>query len=218
MIATLLIVATLQGSSVTEPNTKVAFPVEIQTPAGVQALAGAGVRTRTMLKVKVYAFGLYVDPAGARATLSAWRGKSAADLARDKAFYDELLKGSFPMTMRLVMTRDVGGEQMAEAFDGALAPRVAQAATREMPGGADALARFRGFFTDKLTSGTELLFTWAPGNRLMASIGGRPVGDIENAALCWALFDVYLGPNPISPDGKKTVIARLPEVVAVGTP
>jgi len=219
MNATLLLVAAaaLQGPAVTEPNTKVAFPVELQTPAGVQALAGTGVRTRTMLKVKVYAFGLYVDP-GARTALSAWHGKTAADLARDKALYDELLKGSFPMTMRLVMTRNVGGEQMAEAFDGALAPRVAQAATRGMAGGAEALVRFRGFFTDKLASGTELLFTWAPGDRLMASIGGRPVGEIENAALCWALFDVYLGSDPISPEGKKTVIARLPEVLQGGMP
>src|SRR5688572_21188123 len=142
MITTLLLLAAVQGSTVTEPNTKVPFPVELQTPAGVQALAGTGVRTRTMLQVKVYAFGLYVDPAGARTGLAAWRGKSANDLNHDETLYRELLRGTFPMTMRLVMTRDVGGSQMAEAFDGALAPRVAQAATRGMPGGAEALATF----------------------------------------------------------------------------
>ncbi|MGH9782550.1 MAG: chalcone isomerase family protein, partial [Terriglobia bacterium] len=60
---------------------------------------------------------------------------------------------------------------------------------------------------------TELLFTWAPGDKLVASIGGRQVGEIENAALCWALFDVYLGDKPISSDGKRTVIARLPEIL-----
>ncbi|HXM39037.1 MAG TPA: chalcone isomerase family protein [Gemmatimonadales bacterium] len=213
MIATLLLVAAFQSPAVTEPNTKVSFPIEIETAAGMHALAGTGVRTRTFLQVKVYAFGLYVDPASARTALSAWRGKSANDLAHDQSFYDTLLKGSFPMTMRLVMTRNVGGAQMAEAFDGALAPRVAQAATRGMAGGAEALTTFRSFFTDKLSSGTELLFTWAPGNKLVASIGGRRVGEIENAALCWALFDVYLGSNPISSEGKKTVIARLPELI-----
>jgi hypothetical protein len=213
MIATLLLVAALQAPAVTEPNTKVSFPLELETAAGMESLAGTGVRTRTMLQVKVYAFGLYVDQAGARTALSAWRGKSANELAHDQAFYDALLKGNFPMTMRLVMTRNVGGGQMAEAFDGALAPRVAQAATRGMPDGAEALAKFRGFFTDKLSKGTELLFTWAPGNKLVASIGGRRVGEIENAALCWALFDVYLGSSPISPEGKRTVIARLPELI-----
>jgi len=214
MIASLLLAVALQGSEVTEPNTNVKFPTELQTPAGAQVLTGTGVRTRTMLKVKVYAFGLYVDSAGARAALSAWRGKSAADLARDQSLYGELLKGAFPMTLRLVMTRNVDGAQMAEAFDGALGPRVAQAAERGMPGGVEALARFRALFTDKLASGTELLFSWAPGNILRASIGGRQVGEIDNAALCWALFDVYLGDKPISSDGKKTVIARLPEILS----
>lgn len=213
MNATLLLVAALQGSEVTEPNTNMKFPTERPAPTGVQLLAGTGVRTRTMLHVKVYAFGLYVDSAGSRAALGAWRGKSATDLARDASLYGELLKGAFPMTLRLVMTRNVGGEQMAEAFDGALGPRVAQAAERGMPGGVEALAQFRGFFTADLASGTELLFSWASGNKLGVSIGGRQVGEIENAALCWALFDVYLGDKPISPDGKKTVIARLPEIL-----
>jgi len=203
----------LQGSKVTEPNTQVTFPTALQTAGGVQLLTGTGVRTRTMLHVKVYAFGLYVDSAGAHTALGAWRGKNAADLARDAALYGELLKGAFPMTLRLVMTRNVGGEQMAEAFDGALGPRVAQAAQRGMPGGAEALAQFRGFFTAELATGTELLFSWAPGNTLRVSIGGRQVGEIANAALCWALFDVYLGDKPIAPDGKKTVIARLPEIL-----
>jgi len=213
MIAPLLLIAALQSSEVTEPNTQVKFATELQTPTGVQLLAGTGVRTRTMLKVKVYAFGLYVDGAGARAALAAWRGKSAAELARDQSLYAELLKGAFPMTLRLVMTRDVGGDQMAEAFNEALGPRVARAAERGMAGGAEALARFRGFFTNELAKGTELLFSWA-GNTLRTSIGGQPAGEIENAALCWALFDVYLGAKPISPDGKKTVIARLPQTLA----
>lgn len=213
MLATLLLVTALQGSEVIEPNTQVKFAAERRTSAGVQLLAGTGVRTRTMLHVKVYAFGLYVDSAAAAPGLGAWRGKSASDLARDESLYEELLKGAFPMTLRLVMTRNVGGAQMAEAFDGALGPRVAQAAERGKLGGADALARFRGFFTDELASGTELLFSWGRGDTLGVSIGGRAVGEIENAALCWALFDVYLGQKPISSDGKKTIIARLPDIL-----
>ena len=214
MIASLLMVAAvaLQSSEVTEPNTQVKFPVELQAAAGSQALAGTGVRTRTMLKVKVYAFGLYVDAAGARMALAAWRGKSAADLGRDQALYNALLKGGFPMTLRLVMTRDVGADQMSEAFNEALGPRVAQAEQRGMTGGAEALTRFRGFFTDRLTKGTELVFA-REGNTLKVSIGGKDAGEIDNGALAWALFDVYLGDKPISPDGKKTVVARLPEIL-----
>jgi len=214
MIAPLLLMATmaLQAAEVTEPNTHVKFPTELQAGAGAQALTGTGVRTRTMLKVKVYAFGLYVDAAGARSSLGNWRGKSPADLARDQALYDELLKGSFPMTLRLVMTRDVGAERMSEAFNEALAPRVAQAEQRGMMGGGAALAKFRGFFSSELKDGTELIFARS-GNTLKVSIGGQEAGEIDNGALAWALFDVYLGKKPISDDGKKTVVARLPEVL-----
>ena len=213
MLTTMLLAIALHGNEVIEPASNVDFPAELRTPAGVQLLAGTGVRTRTVFKVKVYTFGLYVDGDRARTTLAAWRGKSAADLGSDASLYDALLKGSFPMTMRLVMARDVGAQQMAEAFDEALAPRVAQGAQRDMPGGAEALARFRALFTSQLRNGTELLFTWAPGDKLLVSIGGRQLGEIENRALCWALFDVYLGPKPISPEGKKTVVGKLAEVI-----
>jgi hypothetical protein len=213
MIATVLLAVVLHGVEDVVPNMRVEFPTELQTPAGVQVLTGTGVRTRSVFKVKVYTFGLYVGRDAAREALAPWRWKSSAELASDRSLYDELLKGAFPMTMRLVMARDVGARQMAEAFEGALAPRVSLAASRDMPGGAEALAQFRALFTAELNNGTELLFTWARGDKLVVSIGGRQLGEIENRALCWALFDVYLGAKPISPEGKKTVVARLAEVI-----
>ena len=214
MITTLLLSVVLHSPDVVERNSRVEFPAELRTPVGVQVLAGTGVRTRTVIvKVKVYTFGLYVDAERARVALEPWRGKTAVELANDATLYQKLLDGSFPMTMRLEMSRDVGAKQMAEAFDEALAPRVAQAAERGMPDGAEALGRFRALFTSDLRNGTELLFTWAPGDRLVVSMGGRQVGTIENRALAWALFDVYLGPKPISGEGRRTVVARLPEVI-----
>jgi hypothetical protein len=213
MLTTMLLTAALSATEIAAPNLGADFPTEIRTPVGVQSLAGTGVRTRTVFKVKVYTFGLYVDADGARKALAAWRGKSAADLSADPTVYDELLKGGFPMTLRLVMSRDVTAGQMTEAFEDALTPRVAQAAQRSMPGGAEALGQFRGFFTTPLTRGTELLFTWSPEDKLLVSIGGRQVGVIDNRAFAWALFDVYLGTKPISTEGKRSVVARLPEVL-----
>jgi chalcone isomerase-like protein len=169
-----------------------------------QVLTGTGIRTRTIARVKVYAFGLYVDPAGARSALGAWRGASASDLRRDQKVYDELLKGSFPMTLRLVMTRDVGADQMASAFEDALAPR--------LTGNSEALAKFRALFTSDLKNGTELLFA-RNGSTLKVTIGGQVAGEIDNAVLGWALFDVYLGKKPISKEGKETVLDRLPGIL-----
>jgi len=209
--------APLAAQTVTEPSSGVAFPVTLAAPGGGDhALMGTGIRTKTFLKVKVYAFGLYVDPAGAGGALASYAGKDVKALEKDASFYDALLTLQFPMTLRLVMTRDVGGEDMAEAFDGALRPRVIQAAAeKNMPGGEAALATFRGFFTvGEMTKDSELLFTCGPDGTLASSVKGAANPPLSSPALCWALFDVYLGAKPISPDGKKGVIAGFPDLLA----
>jgi hypothetical protein len=209
--------APLAAQTVTEPSSGVAFPVTLAAPGGGDhALTGTGIRTKTFLKVKVYAFGIYVDPAGAASALASYAGKDAKALEKDASFYGALLKLQFPMTLRLVMTRDVGGEDMAEAFDGALRPRVIQAAAeKNMPGGEAALETFRGWFNvGEMTKDSELLFTCSPDGTLSSSVKGAANPPLSSAALCWALFDVYLGPKPISGDGKKGVIANFPDLLA----
>ncbi len=203
------------AQTVTEPSSGVAFPVELSVAGGGrQVLAGTGLRTRTMLNVKIYAFGLYVDAAGARAALSAYAGRGAAELERDNAFYDAVLRLGFPMTMRLSMIRNITGEQMSEAFEDALRPRVTAAAGRGMAGGEAALNTFRGFFSlDRLTEGVELLFTCTGDGTLHTSVAGEAKPAIQSRALCWALFDVYLGRNPISASGKRSAIARMPAIL-----
>jgi len=207
----------LTAQTVTEPNSGVTFPVKLVAPSGLEhALTGTGIRTKTFLKVKVYAFGLYVDPAAATSALAGFAGKDAKALEKDKTFYETLLQMQFPMTLRLVMTRDVGGEDMAEAFDGALRPRVIQAAAeKNLPGGEAALETFRGFFSvGEMTKDSELLFTCTPDGTLSSSVKGTANPPLTSPALCWALFDVYLGDKPISGDGKKSVVASFPDLLA----
>ena len=207
--------APLAAQSYTDPATGVAFPTSLTLPGGgsPQTLTGTGVRTRTVLKVKVYAFGLYVDAAGAHAALAAWSGKPAEQLQADETFYGKIIERGFATTMRLVMTRNVDGETMAEAFNEALGPRVQAAAGRGMTGGEAALQTFRGYFGETVAKGTELVFACTPDGKFSTSIGGAVKPDIQSPALCWALFDVYLGATPISPDGKKSVIASFPAIL-----
>ena len=210
-------VAPLAAQTVTEPSSGVPFPLKIAAPGGGdEVLMGTGIRTKTFLKVKVYAFGLYVDSAAAAGALASYAGKDAKALEKDNSFYQALLGMKFPMTLRLVMTRDVGGEDMAEAFDGALRPRVIQAAAeKNMPGGEAALETFRGYFSvGEMTKDSELLFTCTPDGTLSSSVKGTAAAPIASAALCWALFDVYLGSKPISGDGKKSIVANFPALLA----
>jgi hypothetical protein len=211
-----------EGGAIAEPSSGVMFPFALTAPGTgtTHQLMGTGIRTKTFLQVKVYAFGLYVDPDGARGALGAWAGKTARDLERDPTFYDALLRREFGQTLRLVMTRDVGGDDMAEAFDGALRPRVQRAAAEmSMPEGETALDTFRGYFSvEEMTKTSELLFYCSPQGTLIASVKGQLQPAIESPALCWALFDVYLGAKPISGDGKKKVIAGFPGLLNEGAP
>lgn len=203
--------------TVIEKSSKRAYPVHLMAgPTGqTHTLTGIGVRTKTFLNVKVYAVGLYVDAAAAREALEDWAAKSPKELEKDKSLYARLLDMDIGMTLRLVMTRNVGGETMANAFDEALAPRVEKAAAEmNMPGGMEALAKFRSYFgLDKVTDGSILQFSCVDGT-LYSNIKGEEAEPIESPALCWALFDVYLGEKPISKGAKKKMGRGFAEILA----
>jgi hypothetical protein len=207
-----------EQSVVHERSSGVAFPVELTVPGTemTHVITGTGIRTKTFLKVKVYAFGLYVDPAGARTALVDYAGTEGKELEKNDEFFDTVLEQDFGMTLRLVMTRDVGGEDMAEAFDGALRPRVQRAAAEmDMPGGEAALDEFRGFFNvEEMTKESDIVFSCTPDGMLRTSVKGEVQAEITSEALCWALFDVYLGEDPISGGGKKNIGKAFADVLS----
>ncbi len=194
-----------------EPESGTPFPVAL-TPPGTTTphrLVGTGIRQRTIFRVNVYAFGLYVDPAGARAALAAFAGRRASVLRRDEKFHRRLLDFDFGMTLRLVMTRTVEGADVADAFDDALRPRMARAGRRSADGaGKNApLARLRSYLdVDEVERGTEIVFSCDPEGRLTTSVGRAQRPPIESRTLCRALLDVYLGQDPIERGGKRNII------------
>ena len=196
------------------------FPVSLTPPGGTTPhwITGTAIRQRTIFRVTIYAFGLYVDPDAARTSLSQFAGASASTLERDEAFYRRLLDLDVAMTLRLVMTRTVDGNDVAEAFDDALRPRMALVVTEtNRAGELAALERFREYFdVDEVTTGTEIVFSCGPAGRLTTSVRGGERRPIDSRALCRALFDVYLGEDPVSDDGKRSVIAGFPGLLASG--
>ena len=76
------------------------------------------------------------------------------------------------------------------------------------------LERSRGYFdVDKVRTGTEIVFSCGPAGRLATSVGGDERPPIDSRVLCRALFDVYLGEDPISDDGKRSIIAGFPGLI-----
>lgn len=213
---------------VKEAETGIQFPAWLEAPSGEgrvrEDLLGVGVREKTIFKVNVYAMGLYVDATAAAPLLR----KAAGPLERkkalkDKAFQAVLLRDEIGKTLRWVMARDVGGEDIAAAFADSLEPRIkARIKTDEdKKAAAAALESFRAYFTSELTEDTELVFHWEPGGRLHTRIGGVEKGTIVNLTLCESLFDVYLGADPISSAAKTSFLEgawRLVESAAAATP
>ena len=110
---TLVAQAAPAQAPLTEPHSGVSFPASLTPPGGTAAhwITGTAIREVTIfiVTVQVYAFGLYVEREAARASLARYAGRPAASLAQDASFYERLLRLDFAMTLRLVMTRDVGG-------------------------------------------------------------------------------------------------------------
>ena len=205
-------------ATVKDPQSGVTFPVSIASPGGgaPHSLTGTATRTKTIFNIKVYAYGLYVEGAAARAVLGPFTGRSAATLARDTAFFQQLLSLQVPMTLRLVMVRDVSGAVLGEAFDDALKPRVAKAAAGAKGlDGPTALAAFRAYFNlREVARGMEIVFSCAPSGELRTTVDGQARPPMQSQVLCRALFDVYLGDRPVSLDGRRSLISGVPALLA----
>ena len=118
------------------------------------------------------------------------------------------------MTLRLVMVRTVDGNDVAESFDDAIRSQIERAVrdTNDATGLA-ALESFRRYFeVGEVPAETEITFACGPTGRLTTAVGGIERPPIDSRALCRALFDVYLGADPISEHGKKALIAGFPNL------
>lgn len=172
-------------ADVAEPRTGVRFPEKI----GETSLLGVGLRTKTILKVKVYAIALYAADAALAGSL---KGKTGPDL------YRELVWGDFPKEIHLRLVRDVSASQMQEAIRDAL-EKADKARTDQ----------FVSYFGD-IKNGEEYVLRWAPGGTLETIAKGTAKGPIADKNFAAAVFGIWLGDEPIQDDIKRDLVARAP--------
>lgn len=193
---------------VVEPKTGLRLPGEFcvrgQT-SDCAPLAGMGVRVKRIagVGVKVYACGLYVHPKQARDALGdAHVGRGVAEVAGDQAVFDALLRDArVTKTVRLTFARNLDSAKIADALSERLRPALGK--------DSKSLRTFEAYF-DGVTflKGQSLTFS-ADGGALTTSIRGKRVGVIDDAEMCVALFDAYLGRNPVVPGAKKSLGEKL---------
>ena len=182
----------LLAQEVTEPRSGAKFAAKLDD----KSLLGAGLRTKTFLKVQVYALGLYVADSAISGPLAAYKGKTDST-----AFYREIVQGDFPKQVTMKFLRDLSASQIQDAMREALA-----AADK---GRVDA---FVAYFP-AITSGQECVLRWAPGGTLEAVMAGQAKPPIADKAFAMAVFGIWLGEKPIQDDLKKAVVSRAAELI-----
>jgi len=169
-------------------------------------LTGVGVRSKRVIGVKnidVYAVGLYVDPVAAKKVL----GAKYKDASPEKLFEEIKKNDSVEKTMRLVISfKGLTYSRFWKALEERLAPELSK------KGDSEVLATFGSQFDGlKFYKGMSMSFTGKDG-QLSTRIDDKKVGMIKSKALCDAIFEIYLGADPVSKDAKESIgkgLARL---------
>jgi len=182
----------LGAQEVNEPRTGVSFPVKEDG----MTLLGVGVRTKTFLKVKVYAAGFYVADAALAGALAVHRGRTGTP-----AFYRDLVWGDFPKAIVMKFVRDTTASQIRDAFYEAL-PSVDRAR----------LDLFASHFGTP-RKGDTVVVRWAPGGVIQTTAAGVVKPPIADKAFAAAVFGIWLGEKPIQEDLKRDLVSRAAEVL-----
>jgi hypothetical protein len=186
------VTATSPATFVTEPKTGVTFATKI----GEMSLLGVGLRTKTFLKFRVYALGLYVADSALAGPLAVHKGKVGTS-----AFYRDLIAGDFEKQFVLKLVRDLSAEQIQGTF------------RSHMPG-ADSklLDQFVSYFGPR-KAGQECVLHWVPGGSLETTVGGVAKAPIVDKPFADAVFAIWLGDRPAEDPIRKQVVSRAPELL-----
>jgi hypothetical protein len=192
-VAALLSVALpLEVPVVTEPKTGISFPTQVDD----MSLLGVGLRTKTFLKFKVYALGLYVADSALSGPLTVHRGKLGTS-----AFYRDLVVGDFDKQVVLKLVRDLSGEQIQGGFRSHL--------TAADPKLTEQLASYFG----TMKAGQDCVLRWVPGGRLETTVDGVVKPPIADKRFADEVFAIWLRDRPVEDALRKQIISRARELI-----
>lgn len=161
-------------------------------------------RSKRIIKnIDVYALGVYVDaPALAERAAAAPSPEAAVASLADDA--------SLPKTVRVVVTTGLmTAPRLLKSVKESLLPALT---VRDAAPSFDAFASL--FDGTSLTKGTEIVFSNAPDGALAVRIAGADVGSVKDVRFGPALFGLWLGAAPVSPNARASVVAGVAAVRA----
>jgi len=157
----------------------VKMPDTVTVEGKTLRLNGIGLRKKVMFKV--YVAGLYLE-------------NSSRDAAA--VVSSEQIK-----QMRLHVLRSLKASQVTEAIEEGFEKNSKQ----QMGNLKDRLKKFDAMFSD-VKDGDQILMTYGPGKGTSVSIKGVEKGTVEGKDFADALYNVWLGQNPVQEDLKKALL------------
>lgn len=154
----------------------ISMPDGITVDGKALVLNGMGIRKATIFNIKVYVVGLYLEN----------KSRSPADILRS-----EQVK-----RFDVVLRRDVDRSDIIDAWRKGLKRNGA-----DMTKLKSRFDQFTGWMSD-FAEGDTLTFLYAPGRGVTVIVKGKLKGTIAGADFATALFEMWLGANPVD-DGLK---------------
>ena len=144
------------------------MPDTVTVDGTTLVLNGMGLRQATILRVKAYVGGLYLEQRTSDAN-------TVIDSRQTKR-----------VTMKFL--RDIDGGQLASGW----ADELRKLDTKPPE---DRIAQFTALIPD-VKKGDAMSFTWRPGKGIDAELNGKARGSIADDGFARALFTVWFGPKP----------------------
>ena len=195
LCAPLLLTPRPARADVTEPSSGTAYQ-ETRTVGGkTYQFLGTGLRKKFV--IKVYAIGLYVEQAGAKAAYASGAG------AGPQSF---VINGSFGKLAALRFLRDVDKGKIQEAYRDSLEGALSDKAPSELSRDANA---FVALFDKDVREGQELRIATDEAGKITVEIAGQKKEGPQNPQLARAIWEIWLGQKSILGGGRKGLVDRI---------
>jgi hypothetical protein len=162
----------------------VKVPESIVVDGMALQLNGAGIRTRTVFKVKVYVGALYVPSKSSDA---------AAIVALDQ-----------PKAVRLTLLRGVDRKSMLDALQEGFERNSASQLAELLP----KLKLLEPSLPDEAKEGQVVPVTYVPGTGITFGVEGGKTVTVAGKDFADAMFRVWLGPKPVDDDLKEAMLGK----------
>ncbi|KAI8393685.1 chalcone-flavanone isomerase-domain-containing protein [Radiomyces spectabilis] len=207
--------ATAYAGTVEDPETKLAFPINLQTGSEWKRLIGLGARQVSFMNLNVYVLGLYMrgEDIGALRQVEGWKDFDKREFLGDEKLALALLHQPMDVSIRIVPVRATNTQHLRDGFTRALLQRMREqnadwTEDQEMDV-IKGIQEFKTIFINaKVKSNTEFVFTKTREGGLKMEFEGKDLGTVNNKWVAINFFMGYLNPKAPASELARQDIAK----------